>query len=240
MSYSYTRISRDNGRGGIFVETVTHQTSNSNTETFQERNFHRSSNFSHSSRPKATAKRQLQDPTIQYDLKVSLEDMYKGCVKNMKVTRNIFSRDGSSRSEVKMLKVNVKPGCKDGAKFVFPKEGDQIPGHIPADIAFVIKDKPHTDFQRDGVNIRYTQKITLKEALCGATIYIPTLDGTIHQVEIDRIIKPNTTQRLAGHGLPNPHMDNKRGDLIICFDVEFPDAISIQNKELLQKSSHYF
>uniref|UniRef100_A0A914Y8J0 Chaperone DnaJ C-terminal domain-containing protein n=1 Tax=Panagrolaimus superbus TaxID=310955 RepID=A0A914Y8J0_9BILA len=235
MSFSYTRISRDNGPGGIFMETFSHRrTSNTNAETFQEENFNRSS------RPTATAKRQLQDPIVQYDLKVSLEEIYKGCVKNIRVTRKIFSRDGSSKSEVKMLKVNVKPGCKDGAKFIFPKEGDQIPGHIPADIVFIIKDKSHPEFNREGVNIRYTQKLTLKEALCGTTIYIPTLDGTIEQVEIDRIVKPNTTQRLAGHGLPNPQMGNQRGDLIITFDVEFPNSLSLQRKELLQKSDHHF
>lgn len=38
-------------------------------------------------RPTAHAKRQLQDPTIHHDLKVSLEDIYKGCIKNMRVTR---------------------------------------------------------------------------------------------------------------------------------------------------------
>merc|ERR1712107_152920 len=41
--------------------------------------------------------------------------------------------------------------------------GDQVPGKIPADIAFIIKDKPHPLFTRDGVNLKYTYKIPLRE-----------------------------------------------------------------------------
>uniref|UniRef100_A0AC35GIC9 Chaperone DnaJ C-terminal domain-containing protein n=1 Tax=Panagrolaimus sp. PS1159 TaxID=55785 RepID=A0AC35GIC9_9BILA len=244
MSYSYTHItSNSNNGGGVYFRTFTHRAENNCTET--------SSCSSSSSRQKVYAKRQLQDPTIQYDLKISLEDIYKGCVKNMKITKNIFSRDGTSRSEVKMLAINVKPGfkmlainvkpgCKEGVKFIFPKEGDQHPGHIPADIAFVIKDKPHSHFQRDGVNIRYNQQITLKEALCGTTFMVPTLDGTTQTININSVIKPNTTQRIAELGLPNPQMDNKRGDMIIKFDVQFPHSLSVESKELLEKSYHYF
>lgn len=95
-----------------------------------------------------------------------------------------------------MLSINVKPGCKDGAKFVFPKEGDQIPGHIPADIAFIVKDKPHPHFERNGVNICYIHKLSLKEALCGATFEVPTLDlGKMQKIQTNCIIKPGITRR---------------------------------------------
>lgn len=49
----------------------------------------------------------------------------------------------------------------------FPKEGDQAPNRIPADIVFVIKDKPHAHFKREGTDLRYIAKITLRDALCG-------------------------------------------------------------------------
>ena len=41
--------------------------------------------------------------------------------------------------EDKVLTITVKPGWKSGTKVTFPKEGDQVPGRIPADIAFTIK-----------------------------------------------------------------------------------------------------
>lgn len=53
----------------------------------------------------------------------------------------------SSHIEDKVLTINIKPGWKSGTKITFPKEGDQNPGRIPADIVFVIKDKPHPRFK---------------------------------------------------------------------------------------------
>lgn len=54
--------------------------------------------------------------------------------------RKVMSADGqSTRVEDKVLTINVKPGWKSGTKITFPKEGDQHPGRVPADIVFVIK-----------------------------------------------------------------------------------------------------
>lgn len=65
---------------------------------------------------------------------------------------------GPTRSEDKILEITVKPGWKAGTKVTFNDEGDRKPGHIPADIQFVIKEKPHPRFKRDGNDLIYTQK----------------------------------------------------------------------------------
>lgn len=67
------------------------------------------------------------------------------------------------RTEDKILNIIIKRGWKEGTKITFPKEGDETPENIPADIAFVLKDKGHPLFKRDGSNIIYTTKIGLKE-----------------------------------------------------------------------------
>jgi hypothetical protein len=54
-----------------------------------------------------------------------------------------------------VLTINVKPGWKNGTRITFPKEGDVYPGRLPADITFVIKDKMHPKFKRDGSDIRF-------------------------------------------------------------------------------------
>ncbi|KAK9404123.1 dnaJ subfamily B member 1 [Crotalus adamanteus] len=56
-------------------------------------------------------------------------------------------------------------------------ESDETPNTIPADIVFVIKDKLHPHFKRDGSNIIYPVKISLREALCGTSINVPTIEG---------------------------------------------------------------
>lgn len=109
-----------------------------------------------------------QDKPIVHELPVTLEDLCKGCTKKMKITRyNLFAKiiyliyyrkitnpDGITRSEDKVLTINVKPGWKNGTRITFPKEGDVYPGRLPADITFVIKDKIHPKFKRDGSDIR--------------------------------------------------------------------------------------
>jgi DnaJ family protein B protein 5 len=181
-------------------------------------------------------RRQKQDPTVQHELLVPLEDIYKGCTKKMRITRKVVSPDGTAKTEDKVLSINIKPGWKSGTKITFPKEGDQMPGRVPADIAFVIKDKPHPKFKREGSDIRYVHNLSLKQALCGTAIDVPTLDGTTQRLQIDTVIKPNSTRRLAGQGLPNPKMGNKRGDLLVEFHVKFPDSLSPECKQLIQNA----
>ena len=98
------------------------------------------------------------------DLPVSLEDINSGGTKKMKITRRILAHDGRSyRQEEKVLQVDIRPGWKAGTKVTFPKEGDQTPDKIAADVVFVIRDRPHERFKRDGADLRCTEKITLKE-----------------------------------------------------------------------------
>uniref|UniRef100_A0A8D0FD72 J domain-containing protein n=1 Tax=Strix occidentalis caurina TaxID=311401 RepID=A0A8D0FD72_STROC len=108
----------------------------------------------------------VQDPPIIHELKVSLEEIYHGSTKRMKITRRRLNADGRTmRTEDKILNVVIKRGWKEGTKITFPKEGDATPDNIPADIIFILKDKPHSHFKRDGTNVVYTANISLKEAV---------------------------------------------------------------------------
>ncbi|KAI6172255.1 J domain-containing protein [Aphelenchoides besseyi] len=182
------------------------------------------------------ARRQQKDATVQHDLPVSLEDIAKGCTKKMKITKKIVSPNGQTRTEDKVLTVTIKPGWKSGTKITFPKEGDQYPGHVAADIAFVIKDKPHPKFKRDGANIIYVHRISLRDALIGTSLNVPTLDGTTYPLRIDTVIKPKMTRTIAGQGLPMHKTPNRRGDLIVEFDVKFPETLSPAAKELIKNA----
>uniref|UniRef100_A0A8C6Z4A9 DnaJ heat shock protein family (Hsp40) member B5 n=1 Tax=Nothoprocta perdicaria TaxID=30464 RepID=A0A8C6Z4A9_NOTPE len=108
--------------------------------------------------------RKVQDPPVIHELKVSLEEIYHGSTKRMKITRRRLNADGRTmRTEDKILNIVIKRGWKEGTKITFPKEGDATPDNIPADIVFILKDKPHSHFKRDGTNVVYTANISLKE-----------------------------------------------------------------------------
>lgn len=184
------------------------------------------------------AKDKIQDAPIEYDLYVTLEEITKGCVKKMKINRKVLQPDGNTKMEDKVLTINVKPGWKAGTKITFQKEGDQGRNKIPADIVFIIRDKPHPFFKREGSDIRYTAHIPLKKALCGCTVKVPTLVPGVEKTLDFRneVIKPNTVIRLQGLGLPLPKEPSRKGNLIVNFDIQFPETLSTSAKEILHST----
>lgn len=130
-------------------------------------NAFRSQSFTHGSpvnERKSSSANRKQDPPIEHDLYLSLEEVLNGCVKKMKITRKVLNADGKSyKREDKVLTINVVPGWKAGTKVTFQHEGDRSSSSIPADIVFIIRDKPHPHFKREGTNIVYTAKISLRD-----------------------------------------------------------------------------
>lgn len=108
-------------------------------------------------------KEKIQDPPVEHDLYVTLEEINSGCVKKMKISRRVLQPDGTPKKEDKYVSISVKPGWKSGTKVTFQKEGDQTKGKIPSDIVFIIRDKPHPLFRREGSDLRYTARLTLKQ-----------------------------------------------------------------------------
>ena len=60
---------------------------------------------------------------------------------------------------------------------------------FPADIVFIVKDKPHPRFRRNGVNLVHTAKVPLGRALTGCDVEIVTLDERVLNIPINDIIK---------------------------------------------------
>lgn len=180
-------------------------------------------------------KEKQQDPPVEHDLYVTLEEIYHGCVKKMKISRRVVLPDGASRKEDKYVSISIKPGWKSGTKVTFQKEGDQTHGKIPADIVFIIRDKPHALFKREGSDLRYTARLTLKQALCGVVFQVPTMSGDKLRIStMQEIIKPNTVKRIQGYGLPFPKDTSRKGDLLVAFDIQFPEKLTAEQKGILR------
>jgi len=178
--------------------------------------------------------RTVKEKAIEKEVFVSLEDIAKGVQKKMKIQRNICKGDGTITRESKVLKVNIKPGWKSGTKVTFENEGDKVPEKVPADIVFIIRDKPHPLFTRDGENIQYRCKVSLRDALCGTTVQVPTLEGGEIELKLcEKVLKPTSVRKIKGYGLPNKKEPSKKGDLVVSFDIQFPDRLSDGDKNII-------
>jgi len=178
-----------------------------------------------------------QDPPIERELALSLEEVFHGCVKKMKISRRVMNEDGhTSNIRDKILTITVKRGWRSGTKIAFPKEGDQGPNNVPADIVFIVKDKPHPRFRREGVDLIYKAAVPLGKALTGCTVEIHTLDDRVLHIPINDVVQPGYTKVVPGEGMPLTNEPKQKGNLIIEFDIEFPTSLTPERKELIKRA----
>lgn len=177
--------------------------------------------------------------TTNYEINCSLEELFKGCTKKMKIVKTIIERNGTSRKESKILEINIKPGWKEGTALTFENEGDQVPGQIPGDVKFIIKEKPHPKFKREKNDLIYTANITLEEALTGCVVPIETLDGRVVKFPVRRIVSPDSRDRISEEGMPISKQPGQRGDLIIQYHIQFPTTLT-QDQKIQIKNMHMF
>ncbi|KAI8075667.1 dnaJ-like protein subfamily B member 13-like protein [Thamnidium elegans] len=173
--------------------------------------------------------------SVKRPLSVSLNDLYTGATKRLKVTRKVYNKQGRTVPSDKVLTIKVLPGWKSGTKVRFPGEGDQLPTGDRQDIEFEIKEKPHATFIRNGCNLHTTMTISLLEALTGFKKELKRLDGSILTVEETEssIIHSGQEKIVIGEGMPN-YKSGGKGNLILKFQVEFPKTLTAEQRETLK------
>ena len=134
-----------------------------------------------------------------------------------------------------ILTVEIKPGWKKGTKITFPEKGNEQPNVIPSDLVFVIDEKPHSIFTRDGNDLVVTQKISLAEALTGYTVHLTTLDGRSLIIPINNVIHPSYEEVVPKEGMPIPKDPSKKGNLRIKFNIKFPARLTSEQKAGIKK-----
>ncbi|TKY48896.1 DnaJ-like subfamily B member 4 [Spatholobus suberectus] len=174
-------------------------------------------------------------PPIENKLPCSLEEIYKGTTKKMKISREAFGASGKTMQLEEILTINVKPGWKKGTKITFPEKGNEQPNVMPADLVFIIDEKPHREFTRDGNDLIVTQKISLAEALTGYTVNLTTLDGRNLTVPVNNVIHPDYEEVVAREGMPLPKDPTKKGNLRIKFSIKFPTRLTVDQKAGIKK-----
>jgi len=187
--------------------------------------------FSYSAKPQ-------KGKTVEHKLYLSLEELYNGCTKSMKVRRQRLNNDRRTTSEqAKILKINVKAGWKAGTKITFENEGDELPNIKPADIQFIVAEKPHSRFQREGNDLIFKQHVTLKQALLGTfTMKLKSLDNRDLNIPINRIVSPGYVHRVKNEGMPISKTNGKtKGELLIHFNIKFPEQLNQEQRNMIKQ-----
>ncbi|KAK7302836.1 hypothetical protein RJT34_13733 [Clitoria ternatea] len=167
-------------------------------------------------------------PPIENTLLCSLEELYKGTTRKMKISREITHASGIIFPVEEILNIEIQPGWKKGTKITFPEKGNQEPNVIAADLVFIIDEKPHGVFTRDGNDLVVTQKIsslTEAGAQTGYTIQLATLDGRGLTIAVNNVIDQDYEEVIAGEGMPISKDPSKKGNLRIKFNIEFSDIV---------------
>ena len=171
---------------------------------------------------------------IDVNLECTLEELYNGCVKNIKYKKKVIGFDFRSTEEKEVsLDVEVFKGYDKNTVITFKGMGNQSPGIKDSDLLVHIKEKKHKCFQRVNKNdLIYVHKIDLAQALNSEPVRFTTLDGRKLNISVDEIISPSTVKVVPGEGMPIYEseinvrdLNVKKGDLFIKFDIKFPEYI---------------
>ena len=142
---------------------------------------------------------------------------------------------GAQRT-VKRLRVNIPAGVRDGSRIRLAGKGEPgVRGADPGDLYVITRVSDSPVFKRVGDNLEVEVPLTIPEAIRGAVIEVPTLNGS-KRLRVPRGTKHGTVQRLRGEG--PPRLGGKgRGDIHYRFVIDVPSSLSPEQTEAVDKLS---
>jgi len=149
---------------------------------------------------------------------ISLEEAFRGTEREV-VVRNGFPR---------RVTVRIPPGIRTGQKV-------RVRGAADGDLYVEVRVQPHPVFTREGDDLVCEVPISLTEALLGAEIEAPTLEGKV-KVRVPPETQQGQVLRLRGLGMPRLR-GGGRGDLLVRLRVVLPRGLSPEERRLVEQWS---
>ena len=136
----------------------------------------------------------------------------------------------------KTIKVSIPAGIDNGQTISLRAQGNAGKNGGPAgDLLIVVAVRPHEIFRREGTSVLCEAPITFTQAVLGAELEIPTIDGKV-KYTIPEGTQSGTTFRLKGKGIPGLN-GRGRGDQYVTVNIETPRNLNREQKEALRKFS---
>ena len=134
----------------------------------------------------------------------------------------------------KTIKASVPAGIDNGQTISIRGQGHAGKNGGPAgDLLITITVRPHELFRREGTSVLCEAPITFAQAVLGAELEIPTIDGKV-KYDLPEGTQSGTTFRLKGKGIPSIN-GRGRGDQYVTVYIETPRNLNKEQKDALKK-----
>jgi molecular chaperone DnaJ len=142
---------------------------------------------------------------------------------------------GTGRTrQVKRYRVNIPAGVRDGSRVRLAGKGEAgLRGGTPGDLYVITRVADSPLFSRKGDNLEVEVPITIPEAIRGATIEVPTLNGT-KRIRVPPGTGHGSVQRLRGEGPPRLG-GRGRGDMHYRLAIDVPRSLSREQREAVDE-----
>lgn len=164
-------------------------------------------------------------PDIEYSLELDFLSAAKGAEVRVNAAR---------RSGLETLTVKIPPGVKTGSKVRVSGKGETgAEGGPSGDLYIVVKVLPHQYFKRVDNDIYVDVPVTIKEAVLGAEIQVPTIDG-LTKIKIPPCTQGGQKLRIKGKGVYAAR-SAPRGDQYVLIHITVPKKVDEKTKELIEE-----
>lgn len=168
---------------------------------------------------------------IEGDILVTLPEAMSGTVRPI----SLQTTDAQTgRVETRSFRVRIAPGAIEGQRIRVPGQGEPgSGGGPPGDLYLRVRHAAHPDFSTRGVDVYHELEVAPWEAVLGAQVSMPTLDGDV-KVRLPPGTGTGHKLRVRGRGLPRGKA-GERGDFYALVSVQLPTQISEEERALWEK-----
>lgn len=131
--------------------------------------------------------------------------------------------------------MDIPAGVQEGMQLNMQGKGNAGErGGMPGDLIILIEEEAHEQLQREGLNVVYDLHISIPDAVFGAQVEVPTIDGKA-KIKIPAGTQGGKIFRLKGKGFPSVNNSYEKGDQLIHVNVWIPQQVSAEEKAMIEK-----